>query len=366
MSGTSRSATSSLGARWAAWSAASAVDTAGGCVVYFAGAGRDCAPGRLAEAVRLTPSHDDALAAATRTINQLLDRVAAANVDAGRSLRIVLTVYGRALVWAHHDGNAQTSAATLADDPTAFARLLGNSGETLKPEPRRDWVIDEEGYLIGCRRGPDNQHAARLTGGGNLTPSHDAALAQCTEEINAILEETAGQKPGSDPNLVLALLSTPQGLFLAWTVNDDSDRPNPPGAITARSDERTISRALGLAKPVGGPPWKVIVPIGAVGAAGGAIIIAVAAGVFSGGDSSSIPAATSSPTVHATQVGVTVEPKVTATPRRETDVPSAASPTRALAPTQTPASTREPAPTSPIEPTRQPAPTRTPNVPPRT
>lgn len=370
MAGTSRSS-ASVG--WAAWSSASAVETGGEWAIVAIGAGRDCAPGRLVEATRLTPSHDERLAAATKQINQVLGRTASANTDAGRSPRLLVTPFGRVAVWVRHDGQGQASGIALERDPEGFCRTVGLSTEAQRAPGRyRDWVIDEEGNLICCRKGPNTQGVAELYRPASPISAHDAALVDCTNQVNAIMQQAASEKPSADPNLVLALLTTPLGLFLAWTINDDNTNENPPGAITARSDEDTIFRALGLTRPSGGgPPWKFILP-GAVGAAAiGGIVIACAAGAFSGDGPSSTDAAPSA-TAQGTAVTATAPSTAAATAARATDLPAQATPTTVVVPTspqeptEGPVATSPNEPTSNLEPTRPPAATRTPDIPPQT
>ena len=67
-----------------------------------------------------------------------------------------------------------------------------------------------------------------------LTPFHDAELAQCTKEINAILARV--RRGNKNPNRELAFLRVPGGLFLAWTEH----------AIGAQDDEADINRVLGI------------------------------------------------------------------------------------------------------------------------
>jgi hypothetical protein len=94
----------------------------------------------------------------------------------------------------------------------------------------RWWYQTPDG-IYWCRISGNTQLAAALLKADMLTPAHDQLLADYTDRINAILEEAAGGK--TSPEQVLSLLVTRQGLLLAWSRNDDSTGPLPPGSITA-------------------------------------------------------------------------------------------------------------------------------------
>jgi hypothetical protein len=267
-----------------------------------------------------------------------------------------VTQYGRVLVWARSDVAAK-AGATPEDDPEAIARAVGISSENLRPEPRRDWVIDDEGYLLYCRRGPNNQGAPEIRIGDAPMPSHDAALIECSAQINAILADCGTKTP--DSRATLALLSIPLGLFLAWTINDDETMQNPPGAITAASDVETIHRALGLARPAGGgaPPWKLVLPVAVGAAALGGVIIACAAGAFDG-DGSTTPQGASTATARVTEGRTTARATLTVTFEPATGLPGEATPTPASEPTSPSEPTAVPSPTLALEPTSNLEPTR--------
>lgn len=333
-----------------AWEQAHIVQAGTAWALVCNGPGGVCTTARLAKASHSTPSHDDRLAACTESINRILERVAAENEGPGRCLRFLVTPYGRMLAWTRCDDQGQLPAdlgITLENDPAGFAGALGLSVESQRATgPLRDWVLDEEGNLICCRRGPNTQGVATLLRPENPSAIHDATLVECTDQINALLDACA--VGNTDPRVSLALLSTPPGLFLAWTVNDDSGQPNPPGAITPLSPPDKIYKALGLAKPGGGgPPWKVIIPVAAAGALAGILIIVIAAVIFSGGDSSDgdgTPTPTTSPTATET-IEATETPEATEEPSPTTEVEATdtAEPTEAEATsTSAPAATETP------------------------
>ena len=68
-----------------------------------------------------------------------------------------------------------------------------------------------------------------------LTSFHDAELAQCTTEMNAMLRKL--RESNQDPNRHLSLLGTPDGrLLLAWTQ----------AAVSPLSEKDEIEKALGI------------------------------------------------------------------------------------------------------------------------
>ena len=67
-----------------------------------------------------------------------------------------------------------------------------------------------------------------------VTSFHDAELARCTTEMNAMV--TKLRESNKDPNRHLSLLRTPNGLLLAWTLS----------AVSPSSEEDEIEKALGI------------------------------------------------------------------------------------------------------------------------
>ena len=64
----------------------------------------------------------------------------------------------------------------------------------------------------------------------SLTPFHDAELARCTKEINAILNKV--KRNNKSRNRDLSILKTEKGLLLAW-VERGAHGPRDPGTAKA-------------------------------------------------------------------------------------------------------------------------------------
>lgn len=83
---------------------------------------------RLAESDRSTPAHDEALRSATRRINELLSRAAAAPKPEGTELAILRTPVGLFLAWSRNEGPGFTPppGAVTGDSPAdRVVRELG-------------------------------------------------------------------------------------------------------------------------------------------------------------------------------------------------------------------------------------------------
>jgi hypothetical protein len=102
------------------------------------------------------------------------------------------------------------------------------------------WVALQPPNGILCFRSSDDTQIIgkdprkSLETARRLTPFHDAELAQCTKEINAILAKA--HRGNKDANRELAFLRVPGGLFLAWTQH----------AIGSEDDAAEINRVLGI------------------------------------------------------------------------------------------------------------------------
>lgn len=101
-----------------------------------------------------------------------------------------------------------------------------------------------DGHCV-CRSGGDTQGVASFAVAATLTDHHDDRLAQLTGQVNRLLEEHRHHADGRE----LAFLSTPDGIFLAWTENRHDETWNDfDGKVisseTASDDE--LRHALGL------------------------------------------------------------------------------------------------------------------------
>jgi len=102
------------------------------------------------------------------------------------------------------------------------------------------WAALKEPNIVTCFQSSDDTQImgknpnSSLREARRLTPFHDAELARCTKEINAILAKV--RKGNKDPNRELAFLRVPDGLFLAWTQH----------AIGSEDDATEINRVLGI------------------------------------------------------------------------------------------------------------------------
>lgn len=106
------------------------------------------------------------------------------------------------------------------------------------------WGVVSDGHVV-CRSGGDTQGVASFAVAATLTGHHDERLAELTRRVNQLLGENRQHGDGRE----LAFLSTPDGIFLAWTENqhdrgwEDLDGK----AIRAdTADDEEVRRALGL------------------------------------------------------------------------------------------------------------------------
>ena len=103
-------------------------------------------------------------------------------------------------------------------------------------------MVANKGYIIvgdecWCLKDWWNvQHDIKFVEAKRKSIFHDETLADYTMKINSLLAEADTKK--KDENMVLSILSTPKGLFLAWAKY---------GAVGPDSDEEEIVGALGLA-----------------------------------------------------------------------------------------------------------------------
>ncbi|SRR6266540_6359298 len=109
-----------------------------------------------------------------------------------------------------------------------------------KPKPpkpsSRAWVFILDEHHIYCyKSSADTQHVCSFVEAKTLTPFHDASLERCTKKLNAIIATL--QKGQTDRDRSLALLSTPRGMFLAWTKY---------GVVGPDDDEAEVEKALGI------------------------------------------------------------------------------------------------------------------------
>ena len=98
--------------------------------------------------------------------------------------------------------------------------------------PKRAYVIDKQGKCICFTSDHDTCIVASLVSARTESAFHDAALAQCTKEMDALLSKA--RKTNKENHRELAFLITPEGLLLAWVEH----------GIGAHDDEREINRAL--------------------------------------------------------------------------------------------------------------------------
>ena len=105
-----------------------------------------------------------------------------------------------------------------------------------------------------CKQGCDfnvaNEEASCSEGGNSCSqailltaePSifHDDYLIQATLEINEILQRLPKDPEGRKASF----LHTRMGTLLAWVRHGATDVP--PGAVTAKNDDATIAKALGI------------------------------------------------------------------------------------------------------------------------
>ncbi len=104
------------------------------------------------------------------------------------------------------------------------------------------WVVTPPGKFDciagngdACRRAPLLK--------AKLSPFHDAALSEATQQINAILAALPPDPQGRAASLVY----TKRGVLLAWVDHSGASSPaSLKGGVTGRSEEATVIKALGL------------------------------------------------------------------------------------------------------------------------
>lgn len=97
------------------------------------------------------------------------------------------------------------------------------------------WIEIPGTDIVYCTQSVDfDCFPADFLGVQRFTAFHDAELARCTTEMNAML--TKIRESNKDPNRHLSLLRTPNGLLLAWTL----------AAVSPLSEEDEIEKALGI------------------------------------------------------------------------------------------------------------------------
>ena len=105
------------------------------------------------------------------------------------------------------------------------------------PEPTYAWMCgDRECDTMICYKSAWNsQTVTNLWQAKELTPFHDAALADATKRINAILQRI--ERGNKDKKRKLSFISFQSRLLLVWAGY---------GAVGPDDDERTIMKALKL------------------------------------------------------------------------------------------------------------------------
>jgi len=109
--------------------------------------------------------------------------------------------------------------------------------ERPKPTETYQWLCgDQQCDTIDCFKSSwDTQTVTNLWGAKELTGFHDAALANATKRINAILGKIA--KGNKDRKRKLSFIQFQNRLFLVWAGY---------GAVGPDDDEETIMKALRL------------------------------------------------------------------------------------------------------------------------
>lgn len=106
----------------------------------------------------------------------------------------------------------------------------------------RTWGIIPGRDIVFCYDGPDfDCNSANFVSARRLTSFHDAELAQCTTEINALLSKL--QQGNAQSHRQLAVLRAPNGLFLAWVEDGISSAP---GIAPPSKEDEEIEKALGI------------------------------------------------------------------------------------------------------------------------
>ena len=101
----------------------------------------------------------------------------------------------------------------------------------------RSWVelkIANQMPLFGCKKG-DDCAVAIFVEASKLTQFHDEKLQKCTRELNAILRKYSSKS--KDPKKELRLLTTSEGIFLAWIQR---------GSVGPEDEEEVLLNALGI------------------------------------------------------------------------------------------------------------------------
>jgi hypothetical protein len=116
----------------------------------------------------------------------------------------------------------------------------------MRPNWDHSYGFLSDGHLI-CTKGGSSQGVASLTEAARLTDHHDERLAELTRQVNRLFEQHRRHGDGRE----LAILDTPDGLFLAWTRNEHDKTLAELGhdereVVTADSDDDEIRQHLGL------------------------------------------------------------------------------------------------------------------------
>ena len=166
-----------------------------------------------------TPYHDAALQGVTVNINKILAPVRK-SPPPGMQLTTLLTDQGLFLAY-EKAGVSVLPKRNLTPEKNAkqLDRVLGLPGPTSTNRPAHyHWVYYPQSGMIVCQRGdPYTQFVVSYVSATRLTTFHPKALQTATTQINAVLTKYRSAAQSTHKGLTLSQLSTPQGLFLAWT-----------------------------------------------------------------------------------------------------------------------------------------------------